>query len=331
MKIRTFVLAGVLVIAAASVVHALSAVHVDFQASAAAGVTAPGYVAVDNTARWDQNSPVDLGGGVQGAWPGYLNGDFRDRATTNPLLRDFVIMGGNTFQVRGLQPGTYDLTLYATDPSPSWGGTTQQRFDVDANNDGLADASLTLIEPQHQTQGTVTLVVSSAGRLSIACTALNGAWGVCNGFDMVAGTPDTTVPAPVTDLAVSGTNGSQAMLQWTAPADAPSGARAEQLRHPLLDEPDHRGELVLGFPGTRRARSSCPGTSRDVHRQRPGPRYDVLLRAEVRRRQRKRFGPVERSRRSHVQPGYLAASSHRESRRNHRDLPTGDAHLDRAG
>ncbi len=195
-----------------------SEVHVDFQVAGC--VTATGYTAVLNTNRWDNSTPANLGGGVQGGWTASFTGDNRDRGTADPLTRDFLTLtygiAPQVFQMRGVLPGTYDLKLYAVDPSFADKATT---FAIDGNNDGMADVTVTITSTAGETTKTAFVTVSMAGIVSIACSAAtSGGGGVVNGFDLTPGV-DTYPPAAVTNLTVVSTNSTQARLQWTAPAD----------------------------------------------------------------------------------------------------------------
>ena len=207
------------IVVATTLAQALrSEVHADFQIAGC--VTAPGYVAVLNTNRWDTGSYVDLGGGVQGAWKAAYVGDSRDRSTADPLTRDFLTFryanAPQVFQMRGIQPGTYSLKIYATDVSFH---DKQSGFAIDQNNDGSADVSMTIRETAGEANKAVTVTVSMAGILSISCSALTSSVdGVINGLDLTAAV-DTFAPAGVSDLAVTAMNSTQATLHWTAPAD----------------------------------------------------------------------------------------------------------------
>lgn len=166
-----------------------------------------------------------MGGGVQGAWTTFAQCSPRDRASSDPLLRDFVMWTpgypADTFQLRGLPPGDYNLTLYSTDTSYPTSATI---FDIDGNNDNVNEISVTIQAALSETTKTVAVTISSAGIVSIKGGAYNGKSGVCNGFDLISAAPDIYPPAPVGDLAASlaGTvvdRAHKVTLNWTAPAD----------------------------------------------------------------------------------------------------------------
>ncbi len=201
-----------------------SEAHADVQAEG--GVTAAGYVAVTNKNRWDTGSYADLGDGAKGAWTTAFVGSSRDRGSaTDAVTRDFLLFEyGNPAQIlqlRGIRPGTYALKLYAIDP-PYPDKVTE--FDIDQNNDGTPDVSLQMSSLSGETTKTVQVTVSTAGIVSVACSAPTSVRaGVLNGLDLT-GVPDTFAPAAVADLSVLATNSTQVTLQWTAPADDNGGA-----------------------------------------------------------------------------------------------------------
>ena len=238
MKTRILFLAGMLLLAVAPFATALSSVHVDFQISRTTGVTAPGYVAIDNTVRWDQGSQVTLDTGVQGGWTAYVRGSGRDRATADPLMRDLFTWTSNTtdtLKITGLQPGSYTLTLYSYDPSyPA--SVYKTGVNIDGNNDSAYETSLVIL--QGLTPTTTPVTVSSAGILSmnLGCA---GASAILNGFDLTAGVPDTTPPAAITDLSVPATTAASVSLRWTAPTDNSGKAASYNIRYstsPIADD-----------------------------------------------------------------------------------------------
>ena len=198
----------------------LSEVHVDIQP--ASGTTAPGYVAVTSASRWDNSTSADLGGGVRGGWLDYFGAGQGDRGTgyTDPLTRDFVQWSGSntaeTFKVTGLQPGTYNLKIYASDPQYN---DKRTRFEIDQDNDTVIDQAVTIETPVGERDKTVSVAVSTAGILTIRINRIGTASGVFCGLDLTSGTPDTTPPAAISSLAVMGQATTQVMLRWTAPAD----------------------------------------------------------------------------------------------------------------
>ncbi len=199
--------------------YALSEVHIDLQPAGAA--TASGYVAVTNVNRWDNSTAVDVGNGVRAAWLDFFQGGATDRGgTTSELTRDFLNWNSSapaeTFRVTGLQPGSYDLKIYSTDPSfPD----KQTSFAIDVNNDSIADTTITIKNNLSEHDKTVAVAISAAGILQITIDGIGGATGAINGLDLVSGAPDTVAPAAITTLAVTGQNTTQIMLRWTAPAD----------------------------------------------------------------------------------------------------------------
>ncbi len=195
-----------------------SEVHVDVQAENC--TTAAGYIAVTNKNRWDTGSYMDLGDGAQAAWTTAFAGNSRDRGTADALTRDFLLFEyGNPAQIlqlRGIRPGTYDLKLYAFDPPYS---DKQTQFNIDQNNDGTPDVSVSILTTSGEKIKTVQVTVSMDGILSIACSSpISGREGVFNGLDLTA-VPDTFAPGSVADLSVPTTNSTQATLRWTTPAD----------------------------------------------------------------------------------------------------------------
>ena len=251
--IRSLVLTGLLAASA----QGLSTVHVDFQISRTAGVTAPGYVAIDNTSRWDTGAQVTLDTGVQGGWTAYVHGSGRDRATADPLMRDlFTWSTGttDTFKMAGLQPGSYTLTVYSYDPSyPA--SVYKTGVNIDGNNDSVNETSLVIL--QSLTPTTTPVTVSSAGILLINFAG-TGATGLCNGFDLTAGVPDITPPAAITDLSVTTTSAASVSLRWTAPTDNSGKAASYNIRYSTMAISDDT-TFAAATPATGAPVPATPG------------------------------------------------------------------------
>ena len=199
---------------------AASEVHVDIQP--AGSTPAAGYTAVTTANRWDNSTSVDLGGGVRGAWLDYVSAHTGDRGASYPdvLTRDFIQWYSSdtpeTLKMTGLQPGTYDLKIYAWDPQYN---DKQTNFEIDVNNDGTPDLSIQISNPAGEHNKTTPVTVSAAGVLSITVSRIGAAAGAICGLDLVAGGVDVTPPAAITTLATTGQTTTQVMLRWTAPAD----------------------------------------------------------------------------------------------------------------
>ena len=92
-------------------------IHLDIEADGSA--TAGGYVHVTAGYRWDNGSPLSLGGGVQIGWTAYVTGGSRDRSSyADLLLRDFIQWStgaSSTLKITGLDAGSYTLTVYSVD------------------------------------------------------------------------------------------------------------------------------------------------------------------------------------------------------------------------
>jgi phosphodiesterase/alkaline phosphatase D-like protein len=231
-KLRILTLAGILLLVGAPIAAALSTVHVDFQVSRTTGVTAPGYVAIDNTSRWDTGAQVTLDSGVQGGWTAYFHGGTRDRATSDPLLRDLVMWTGtttpDTFRMTGLQPGDYSLTVYSYDPSYP-GSVYKTSVSIDGNNDSVNETSFVTL--QQLAPVTTPVTVSTAGILNVTFGPSAGSSAVVNGFDLTAGVPDTIPPAAIADLSVTATSAATVSLRWTAPTDNSGKAASYNIRY----------------------------------------------------------------------------------------------------
>jgi hypothetical protein len=199
--------------------YGLSEVHIDFQAAGA--TTAPGYVQVTNTNRWDNSTTVALGGGVQGAWlDAFGGGTFNRSGYPNELTRDGLSWTSSspaeTFKMTGLQPGSYDLKIYCTDPQfPD----KQTSFAIDVNYDSVAETTITIKNNLAEHEKTVAITISAAGVLQITIDGIGGATGAINALDLASGAPDTIAPAAISTLAKTGQTTTQIMLAWTAPAD----------------------------------------------------------------------------------------------------------------
>jgi hypothetical protein len=176
-------------------------VFVDFQVSRTTGVTAPGYVGMDNAQRWDTSTQVTVADGVLGGWTSFFNGGTRDRATSTALLRDFVTWSGgttqspkkNTFKLTGLAAGDYNLALYSYDPSyPA--SVYKTSVGIDGNNDGVNETSY--VQLQGATPVTAPVTVSSAGILQLTFGTTDTFAGIINGFDLVP-TPEPATLAMV--------------------------------------------------------------------------------------------------------------------------------------
>ncbi|HUW82203.1 MAG TPA: fibronectin type III domain-containing protein [Phycisphaerae bacterium] len=198
----------------------VSIVNIDFQPADA--VTAPGYVAVGPAYCWDDGTPAELGGGVRGAWVGSPSAHFRDLAPTHPdpLTRDCVSWDPRdppeTFRIQPIEPGSYDLTIHAALP---YGTASQTVVDVDEDDDGAPDVSLTIQTPRGEQSKTVSVKVSAAGVLSFTVDGMGGATGVLTGLNLVAADPDDTRPEAIADLVVVEAQSQSVTLRWTAPAD----------------------------------------------------------------------------------------------------------------
>ena len=200
--------------------YALSEVHIDFQPAAA--TTAAGYMPLTTANRWDNSTPADLGNGVKGGWNTYFTGSSFDRGATytDLLTRDGISWSSSTpaftLKITGLQPGSYDLKIYGTDPLfPD----KQTSYAIDVNNDAVIDSTVTIKNNLAEHNKTVPVTISAAGILSITIDGIGGATGAINGLDLVSGAPDTIAPAAITTLAVTSQTTTQIMLRWTAPAD----------------------------------------------------------------------------------------------------------------
>ena len=64
---------------------------------------------------------------------------------------------------------------------------------------------------------------------------------------------DVTAPDPVTDLATDTVSTSSIKLTWDRTGRRRSDRDGDDVRRPLLDEHDHRGQLGVGHAGERRA------------------------------------------------------------------------------
>jgi chitodextrinase len=207
---------------AAGGARAASEVHVDIQPTT--GTTAVGYVAITPSNRWDNGTSADLGGGVRGAWLDYVSAHTGDRgASYSDLLnRDFIQWSGSdtpeTLKMTGVQPGTYDLKIYAWDPQYN---DKRTQFSIDQNNDAVIDQTITIENPNPpgEKTKTVSVTVSAAGVLSIMVSKVGSATGAICGLDLTPGGVDLTPPAGITTLATTGQTTTQVMLRWTAPAD----------------------------------------------------------------------------------------------------------------
>ncbi len=95
------------------------------------------------------------------------------------------------------------------------------QYDLDGDNDGLIDKSFTISNraPDLEISKSVLVTVSPAGMLSITVHRYTSSGSAWNGFDLIDAPPDTTPPAAVQDLAVSGQTSTEVMLAWTAPTD----------------------------------------------------------------------------------------------------------------
>lgn len=213
------------VICCGQAAYALSDLHIDFQGTTA--TTAAGYVAVTNANRWDNSSTADLGNGVRAGWLAYFGGGVFDRGSSysNLLTRDGLSWSSSTaaqtLKISGIQPGTYDLRLYGTDPQYP---DKQTSYAIDGNNDGTAEANATIKNNLGEHNKIVPVTISSAGILQITIDGIGGATGAINGLDLTQGLPHTTPPAAITSLVTTGQSTTQVMLRWTAPADDRGGA-----------------------------------------------------------------------------------------------------------
>ena len=198
----------------------LATVHIDCDKDTAS-VTAPGYTRLFTSNRFDQGSAVTLPDGVQVGWKGVVSATPADRKAADPLLSDFHYFSTTaqtqTLQVKNLPAGKYDLTLYGYDTQYK---DKQTQYAIDGNNDTVAESTITIINkaPSNEISKTVPVNVSEAGILNITVSMI-AVGGAINGFDLVPGPPDTAPPAAITNLSVTGTTTTQAMLAWTAPAD----------------------------------------------------------------------------------------------------------------
>jgi hypothetical protein len=143
----------------------------------------PGWTGID---KWNDYAhavsgsylgPVNLGGGVTA---GFANGfDFStyDRGAAaisgsplnalgmNDLLRDFVQFStvGKYLQVKGLAPGDYDVTLYATDPNY----LTESAKSLYVNGTNVFIGPVVGSPTLDEISATVTVTVDSTGILNI--------------------------------------------------------------------------------------------------------------------------------------------------------------------
>ena len=228
-------------------------VHVDFQP--ASGTVAAGYIAVTNLNRWDNSTSADLGSGLRGAWLDYFGAGTTDRGSGYPdlLTRDFMQWGGSntaeTFKMTGLPGGTYDLKLYASDPQYN---DKKTRFDIDQNNDAVIDQTVTIESSLGEKTKTVSVLVSTAGILSITVNRISPSNGVLCGLDLASTGPDPSAPAGITALAVTSQTLTQVVFSWTAPADdGGTGGTVASYDLRYSASPHHRSQLGHGQSGLR--------------------------------------------------------------------------------
>lgn len=198
---RLSLLCGVVLVLAAAAEAVAVPILLDFEKDTSS-VTAPGYTRILQGYRFDTSPPtaVTLPGGELAGWKDYCSAGGVNRTSApylpgaGPLMMDFLGFSPGvveTFQVKNLTAGPYDLTLYAADPAYKDKVT---QFDIDQNNDGVNDVQVTIDwKNLGETSKTVSLNVSSAGVLSITIQKTgNGAQGCVNGLDLVY------VPEPLT-------------------------------------------------------------------------------------------------------------------------------------
>ncbi len=223
-----------------------SAVSVHMDIEDVTSTTAEGYTRLLLTSRYDNAEFITLPDGIQVGWTAPVSGSLTTRtsSTTDNVLAEFLKHGpdqSDTLLIKNIPAGRYQLTAYGYDVT--WKDKMSQ-YDLDWNNDGLIDKSFTISNraPDLEISKSVLVTVSPAGMLSITVRRYISSSSAFNGFDLVDAPPDTTPPAAVQDLAVSGQTATQLMLAWTAPADDDDGSRCH-LRYPLQHSADHRGEL----------------------------------------------------------------------------------------
>ncbi len=194
--------------------------HIDLQDPS--GTTAANYQAVTYSHRWDNSSQADLGGGIEAGWLDYFNGGSLNRTGyTDLLLRDALSWTSGTpaetLKITGLAPGGYSLKIYGKDLQYN---DKRTNFDIDADNDGITDANVTIRNNLGEQDKTVNINVSAAGILKITVVSLDGMGGAFNGLDLIPDVSgDTTPPAAVTNLAAGSPSGNSLTLTWTAPGD----------------------------------------------------------------------------------------------------------------
>ncbi len=207
-----------------------SAVSVHMDIEDVTSTTAEGYTRLLLTSRYDNAEFITLPDGIQVGWTAPVSGSLTTRtsSTTDNVLAELLKHGpdqSDTLLIKNIPAGRYQLTAYGYDVT--WKDKMSQ-YDLDWNNDGLIDKSFTISNrsPDLEISKSVLVTVSPAGMLSITVHRYTSSSSAFNGFDLVDAPPDTTPPAAVQDLAVSGQTATQLMLAWTAPADDDDGAVA---------------------------------------------------------------------------------------------------------
>ncbi len=207
-----------------------SAVSVHMDVENSTSTTAEGYTRLLVTSRYDNGGFITLPDGIQVGWAAPVTGVMNTQVdyTTDNLLAEFLTHGAgksDTLLMKNIPAGRYQLTIYGYDPH--WKDKKSQ-YDIDWNNDDLIDKTFTILNrsPDYEVSKSVLVTVSPAGMLSIKISRVTSTGTAFNGFDLVDAPPDTTPPAAVQDLAVSGQTATQVMLAWTAPADDDDGAVA---------------------------------------------------------------------------------------------------------
>ena len=119
-------------------------------------------------------------------------------------------------------------------------------------------------------------------------------WSGYSNLAVKATTGDTTAPAAITSLAITGTTGTTIALRWTSPGDdgASGTARTYDVRYattPITAANWTSATTVTGEPAPLIA-----GTVADVHDHGPSGQPDLLRRHEDDRRWKQRVGTLQR-------------------------------------